>query len=315
MRVIYIAGWMRSGTTLLAQMAGALEGAVCLGELSGVWRAARLGHRCSCGHPLDECCLWGHVLSTIRDEEGWQTSEWDQLAKLFQTTMRTRHAKQLASLHPDRPAEWPADVARCVHLLSTIAREVQTRTGAVAIVDSSKLAPGFLLWRLVPEVDLHVVHIIRDPRAVACSERRSLEVDQPAGDGPPPGRTLLKSAAYWAIFNVAIRWWSGRLCSYQTLTYEGLTAAPLETLNNVGCMVGLGHDGRTIIRPGHTAVGNPARFGGAGRSIQPDLRWKRELSRRSQGLILATTAPARALLAATADLRTTSRAAIQPRTR
>ncbi|MDQ3324746.1 MAG: sulfotransferase, partial [Actinomycetota bacterium] len=65
LQIVYVGGWMRSGTTLLCQALGSSPGALALGEVSGVWRAAELGRSCSCGQSITECAVWGAALDSV----------------------------------------------------------------------------------------------------------------------------------------------------------------------------------------------------------------------------------------------------------
>lgn len=51
-RIIYIAGYDRSGSTVLALLPGQAPGVVSLGEVGGLHRALREERRCMCGAEL-----------------------------------------------------------------------------------------------------------------------------------------------------------------------------------------------------------------------------------------------------------------------
>ncbi|HEX3721935.1 MAG TPA: hypothetical protein VHV31_04045, partial [Nitrolancea sp.] len=62
-RVVYIAGDGRSGTTLLSQILGSYNGCLAVGELYDFWTECLDGDRlCSCGVPLRDCQFWNTVL-------------------------------------------------------------------------------------------------------------------------------------------------------------------------------------------------------------------------------------------------------------
>ena len=68
-KLIYIAGFARSGTTILGNMLGELDGFVHVGELYRMWRrASQLRDRCGCGEPLEECSLWSQAIPAIASE-------------------------------------------------------------------------------------------------------------------------------------------------------------------------------------------------------------------------------------------------------
>ena len=59
MKVLYIAGVGRSGSTLLERMLGAVPGSVNTGELNAIFsRVASQDQRCGCGEPFSACAFW-----------------------------------------------------------------------------------------------------------------------------------------------------------------------------------------------------------------------------------------------------------------
>src|SRR5204862_6576366 len=60
--VLYIGGWGRSGSTLLAHVLAEVPGFVSVGELRYVWQAGpEANELCGCGLPFDECPVWTAV--------------------------------------------------------------------------------------------------------------------------------------------------------------------------------------------------------------------------------------------------------------
>ncbi len=301
MRIGYIAGWMRSGTTLLSEVLGSLPGAVAVGELSGVWREAASGGPCSCGENLDRCALWGPALQAVSDEHGVRRSDYASVAQLTALVLRTRNAQVLAGLGHRAPSEWPDEVRRYVDITTTMLREIRRQTGAEVLIDSSKLPPGYLTASLVPGADVRVIHIVRDPRAVAHSELKTRHREGSDTDRLPPGRSVMMSAYYWTGFNLAVRRYANAASVYTRIRYEDFAARPHEASAQLARYLGLpaspgGHDGNVMqLAASHLAVGNPSRFASRKRVIAPDLSWQ-ELSPHNRWLVTGLTAPARPLL-------------------
>ena len=61
-KILYIGGYSRSGTTLLLRLLGELPGMVAVGELFDVWdRSYRQNQLCGCGTAFHECDFWREV--------------------------------------------------------------------------------------------------------------------------------------------------------------------------------------------------------------------------------------------------------------
>ena len=171
-KVVLIVGRGRSGSTILDNVLGGIEGFVSVGELHNLWRRAILkGRLCGCGVPLVECPVWSRIIETahrdpvlgrlgIEDVMSWQSQ-----------VVRQRHLRRLLRLEPGRETGWePLD--RYVRLLGRVYRAIAETSGARVVVDSSKRPEHAAVVRLVPGIELHVLHLVRDPRAVAFSRRR-----------------------------------------------------------------------------------------------------------------------------------------------
>ena len=63
LRVVYIGGYTRSGSTLLDRLLGATPGAVSVGELRHLWSMGFIEDRfCGCGEPFSACPFWRRVV-------------------------------------------------------------------------------------------------------------------------------------------------------------------------------------------------------------------------------------------------------------
>ncbi|HEX6984894.1 MAG TPA: hypothetical protein VF170_05935, partial [Planctomycetaceae bacterium] len=59
--MLYVAGWGRSGSTLLSYILADLPGFVAVGELRYLWSAISNGELCGCGEPVTACPFWKDI--------------------------------------------------------------------------------------------------------------------------------------------------------------------------------------------------------------------------------------------------------------
>lgn len=298
LRIVYVGGWMRSGTTLLCEMLGAFQGALSLGELSGIWRAADRDEPCSCGRSILECPVWGPALAAVEAEHGVRRTDYDEWALRAREVLKTRQTRMLSRLVPGEPEQWPPHVRKYVAVLGTLLGSIQEATGATALVDSSKLSPGYLLVRLLPGAQVDVVHIVRDARAVANSERKTRVRLGPGAELLPPGHSAVQSVLFWSGFNVTVRAFAGKVDSYYEVDYESLTTRADEELGKIAAHLGMARTPGVMLESGHIAVGNPARLAGPGRSVVTDESWKTELAPATKLWVTVASLPARGILRA-----------------
>lgn len=303
LRVVYIAGWMRSGSTLLAELVGSLPGALAVGELSGVWDAARHNKLCSCGRQVTACEVWAPAIGAVHDEHGIGVNDYERLHELTSRVLSTRTLLPRSG-HAERSASTRStDAARYAAVTGTLLRAIRKVSGQSVLVDSSKKPAGVPALASIPGVQVDCLHIVRDPRAVAWSELKTLRAD-PLTDVAPPGRGLLSSAAHWSVFNVLCRSVGSRRARYAWLTYESMTRDPRRALGDIAAFLRLpasalpewSTDGTLALAESHVLTGNPSRLAGRVRVVAPDVAWRDGLSRSQRATVVVLTAPARCAL-------------------
>ncbi|MCK2213221.1 sulfotransferase [Actinomadura sp. ATCC 31491] len=283
-RVIYLGGLGRSGTTLLERLLGELPGVIALGEVVHLWERGVLAEElCGCGAPFPACPFWGRVGE--RAFGGWSVRLAERVLALRRRVDRTRRIPRIA--HPDL-----ADYVRAYRLL-------YAATGADVVVDSSKHAS--LACCLVSSgVDVRIVQVVRDPRAVAHSWSRTVARPE---DGRPmtrwgPARTAL----HWSTQNAALELLARRGARVTTVRYEDLLAAPAPTLAALGRELGLREavaelpflDGRTAwLGPSHTVSGNPMRFHVGRVELRRDDSWATGMAQGDRRVVNLLTWPLR----------------------
>ena len=282
-KVLFIAGWGRSGSTILSSLLGQLEGFQSIGELQHVWSAGLLRDRlCGCSAPFRECAFWKEAMGRWMYEP---RSEIERLVALREG-FRTRHYFQ----RPGRPSgsRFEGEIREYAGHLMEVYRRIQSSTGCSVIVDSSK-APshGHLIDR-IQGVDLRVLHLVRDPRAVAFSWRRKKVL--PAGEDVPYMRRQgpIRSSLNWAARNfITERLWADRESAggYLRLHYEDFVRRPRETLVRIRDMAGERSEidfftgSRTVsLRPTHQFLGNPSRFQVGEAEIAADQEWSTRIA-------------------------------------
>jgi hypothetical protein len=167
-------------------------------------------------------------------------------------------------------------------------------TGASVLVDSSKDPLYGLLLAAVPGVRVHVVHLVRDSRAVAWSWQRTRRRPEIEGrDAFLPVHSALHTALEWDLRNALAHVLGARAGSYQRVTYETLVRDPDAVVAAIALAAGAG--AHRPAGPGevvnHTVGGNPMRFGGDRLTVKPDEEWRGCLSTRDRRLVTALTAP------------------------
>jgi len=289
--VLYVTGWCRTGSTLFSNLLNELPGIAHVGELHYLWRNGVLGlgtnRSCGCGALVLECPMWTEVLGKVvagpLDAYAREALA-DQRAYL-----RTRHigARLAEACGQRRP---PAGAAAAADRLAGLYEAIATVTGASLVIDSSKYPAEAATLCGRDDLDVAVLHMVRDPRATAYSWSRP--------KGYIPAMSVPRSGAYWTAFNHA----SDRIGSafprrYLRLRYEDFCAEPAAALRRVLSLVGrddpapVAADGTATLGTNHTVTGNPDRLVRGSVRVRPDDQWRTSLPLAQQFLATALAAP------------------------
>jgi len=301
-RVLYISGAPRSGTTLLGMALGQLAGVADAGELWALWRPAYANRDlCGCGRPIPECPFWVEVARRALGDDYEACGR--AVGALHRRALGTGRALGVW-LHVTGRRRRP-EYQRYGDVLARHYRAIADVSGANLIVDSSKMASDALVASNIEDVELWVVHLVRDPRGVAWSSSKVAR--QPSGR-PMARHGPLSSAMRWDAYNgcaeALVRPRVGD--RFRRVIYEQFVADPARTLRNLARWLDVDTErGEFPIRPAteseppallvtresHPVWGNPLRTARGPLPIRPDDDWRRSLPTPARRLVTAATAP------------------------
>jgi len=295
-KVVFIAGWQRSGSTLLHRMLGQIDGFFPAGELWYIWEQGVLENRlCGCGSRFWACPFWTEVFELSFD--GMATVDGKRMMQAVRAGSRTRYL----------PRYWTSAGRKAVSsrltpeldVIQRVYQALRAVTGSDFVVDSSK-SPGYAkMLSMISEVELYVVHLIRDPRAAAYSwQRKKLQIDT-ATKSHMPKMSPGKSAIMWNLWNMASENIQG--CGpdhYVRVRYEDLIANPRYEVERIISMTGapIGRldfiNGRNVhLDRTHTISGNPNRFESGAIELRADEEWRNAMDRVQQKIVTCLTRP------------------------
>ncbi|WP_203924274.1 sulfotransferase [Rugosimonospora africana] len=304
-RVLFIGGMGRSGSTLVERTLGELPGMYALGEVALLaQRVSRDDVRCGCGAPFTRCEFWAAVGE--RAFGGWHNIDVERLRRLHAAVGRNRRLLRLLSPRPG--ADRLAMASEYAEHYSRIYAAVGRVTGARVIVDSSKNPGLALCLRRAPGIDLRVLHLLRDPRGVAHSSTK--RVAEPETDRTTflPRQSPALTAVQWSAQNAAfdlfagLRWAGSKRrrqpnpghMPVRRLRYESFLADPRRAVRTVAEFAGLPigdadlsflDDDSVKLGVTHSAAGNPMRFSTGRIELRLDAAWQTALAPRSRRLV------------------------------
>jgi hypothetical protein len=291
-KVLFVAGKGRSGGTLLAGLLGQLPGFFSVGELNRLWDwGLDQNYRCGCGEPVRKCETWAAILADA--DSGLADAQIDRLQA---AVVRWPNLPRLLLTSPSRRARWH-DLEQYTNASSAVYRSIGRVTGARVVVDSSRLPFEPVALGLVPGVDVYIAQLVRDPRAVVYSWKRSKPMTDREADEYMPRYGAAFSTTSWTARNLvveAVRRRSGGL----TVQYDALARDPARVLRELAAFVGepagdlaFLTSGTALLAPTHSVGGNPVRMTSGSVDITPDDEWKAAMPARDRVVSTALALP------------------------
>jgi Sulfotransferase family len=300
LKVLYITGPARSGSTILQNILGEIDGFFAAGELHYLWRRALdKDCLCGCGTSVRRCDIWSEVLEQVLYAPVVEGADLPGLLRWQRETVRLRHTWKL--LRQGTHSRNASLVELYASAIAGLYRAIARVTGARVIVDSSKKSSGAALLHLLPEIEPYVIHLVRDPRAVAYSwSRRKINVDENGRLDRLPQHGALFSSLQWMQVNLmteAVRR-RGDHSKSVLIRYEDFTGRLPTTVEGIVDLVGERPrkfpflDDQTVrLSVNHTVWGNIDRFRTGVVSVREDAEWHAKMSVRDRVLSSAVTIP------------------------
>jgi hypothetical protein len=300
-QVIYLGGMGRSGSTLAERLLGELPQVCVAGELVHLWqRGVADNERCGCGVAFGACEFWSAVGEAAFG--GWSSIDVARIAALRASVDRTRFIPKLT--RRSVPARLEADLREYTSYYQRLYGAIAQVSGCRTVVDSSKHASLAFCLSRSDSLDLRVVHVIRDPRAVAYSWTTRVQRPEDPGGSYMTRYSPLRAAREWNMQNASL----GLLARSQTpvlrVRYEDLVCEVKPTLRRIcefagltvkdsefGFVGGGGCEQWAELRQAHTAAGNPMRFKTGKIAISQDDRWQTAMPAGQRRAVTALTLP------------------------
>ncbi|MGI9201341.1 MAG: sulfotransferase [Woeseiaceae bacterium] len=212
MRVIAISGSGRSGSTLLSLLLSQESQVFNLGQLRHLWRSFGTGEPCSCSQILPECPIYGDLISNHEEmqesgkefiKDAASESDWGDTAT--RQRLQERHATYLNGI-------------------DNLLKNITEKTQATHFIDSSKIPEIALAFDLLPNSEMYLLNLVRDPRAVVCSWYKKKNSYSAA----------IKNAKEWAQRQHRLEEWQRVLGTRSyTLRYEDLASRPVDAIESI----------------------------------------------------------------------------------
>ena len=251
MKLIYIAGDGRSGSTLLEILLSTAPHSLSIGEASRFWvRYAENEAICGCGDVMGDCELWKGLTTRL----GWDNRAFfNEMITGVKNINLYRNFSKIPQFAKD-PA-WKSFNSNVMDFYNGIA-DISNKK---VLIDSSKSIGWVRYLQALDFCEIKIIHLERSLPGVANSWKKDLMLPEyPNLDRAMPKRSnfqIIKSA-------MKIRKQAKELThqgAFFSLRYETLIGSLNETLNNLSDFIGAEVYVPETIPANHGIGGNPLR--------------------------------------------------------
>lgn len=292
-KVLYIAGYGRSGSTVLDIVLGNHPEVVSVGEVRHLFDDWNNPDRCcACGQRYPECTFWQELAGKVEFSE--------ELRRAVQEVERRSWGASIAG----RISAEAKEQYRAYH--QRLFTYIRQRSGKPIVVDSSKsareVAGRFQALSEIAGQDVYVLHLVRNGAATAASFQKRGGNWVREGHRRERPFPVMRAVIGWTLANAWISFLGRRQLSperYLRLHFEDLVNDPVRSAWRIGEFIGISM--APLIRHlerdeafdvGHNVGGNRVRKKkavklkgkkAAGRSWEDELKWYHRMSFNALG--------------------------------
>ncbi len=296
-KVIFIGGSGRCGSTILQEILAASREICAGGEICYTWDNGFLFDLlCSCGKKFSECGFWESVFDA---GFGGKKNVDAQLIDSSKKILMGKKAISMFLMPFLRTGKFKEAFSIYSSSLYKLFWGIKKTTGCGLILDSSKFGFHGLILSEMDMIDLYVIHLVRDPRGVAYSFQKKML--RPEVHQRPYYMSRLdagKSGARWIKENLLSHFLRIKNRRYFFIKYEDFVSDPGVALKKIYKFLDLSppfsHDninGPFQKSKEHTVSGNPLRFDRKPFYLRLDNEWMKKLPKTSFSIVSLMTSP------------------------
>lgn len=285
-KLIYVCGYGRSGTTLFDIYLGQDPEIFGAGEIATIARHVWVNDEyCACNRPVSHCPVWAEIVDRWKQGEGPDfLAEYRADQEYFEGL-----GSAFRRLSGPRFDEFTRRTVKLLRLMAEV-------SGRPILLDSSKMPGRGFALAAMKQIDLHAVHVVRDGRGVAWSLMKPYARKVESG---LQKEIVPKSWAYtavrWSLVNLVAEKLCRKLGRGRSIRvrYEDFAADPAAVVTRIMAMVRPGSPTPVTageIVPGHQVAGNRLRMQPSIR-VRRDESWRREMPARQQRTFAFACAP------------------------
>lgn len=232
-KIIYIAGYSRSGSTILDLLLSSHGDIFGTGELTYLFDDWEDENRvCTCGKRYDDCSFWGD----------FKLPDNISMAEAIKVIRRVESRKHLAELEGDTMPKVITE--QYGEIQNALYSHIFKKSNVEFIVDSSKtsrdMAGRFYALQRYTDFDVYVIHLVKNGMSIVESYVKKGRNWALEGHGNNDFFPAIRSSIGWKLANrIAERLGEKMPERYLRINYENLVQEPRVILRQLGDFLGI----------------------------------------------------------------------------
>ena len=288
LKLIYIIGAGRSGSTLLERLLGQHGEIFAAGELKQIWERSFVENQlCGCGKDFLQCEVWEKISKVFfKKIDDFNV---DKIIQAHKKIDRVRFFPYLYLLK--RKKKTNINIETINKYFYLLYRSIQEVTKKTYIIDSSKHPQFAYILSMNDKIDLYVIHLVRDVGGVAYSwGKKKIRPEITGKVEHMPTYNVWVSSILWLVANKLSEIAGRQSKVYKRIKYEDLASEPKKVLTDLFHFLNLNNETEDIflcdnvakLNKNHTVSGNPMRFRSGEIMLRQDEKWKENMCRKDK---------------------------------
>ena len=213
----------RSGSTLLSIILNTVPNVMSIGEINNLPRLSEKNFNCSCNERVEDCPFWSNVF-----ERWYKKCGKDEVKR---TIARMGSLEDFTSF-----VVWFKTICKATFKSKSLQNHLEVtydffnstneESGKTVLVDISKNPLRAYVLSLNKNIDLRIIHLVRDGRGMAWSLNKFVKKDVKQ-------RPVWRSALYWMVVNKMSNFVRKRVLNTLLVKYEDIVTDPNPTLKKI----------------------------------------------------------------------------------
>lgn len=225
-KVLYIVGTARSGSTLLGNILSDERDFINVGELKYIWDRGIIDNwQCTCQYNFNDCLFWKKIINSLSIKNCDLTKILNEFSERGIIKNKRFRIRNLVFNSSKKIKQDISNNVNYLNILNDLYSGIKKQSNSSYILDTSKDAIFSEFLSQIKNIEIYIIHIVREPKSVVYSQvfrRKKQVIDK--NRSFLMGTSFWKSIESWYFQNYLIEKLHADKENYFRIKYEDIVA-------------------------------------------------------------------------------------------